>query len=90
MPDLVSVDHSEWEAMQLFLTRAQQENVALRRELWLMHGRARHPDNPLAALYGDDGEMSCNACMIDFKRWPVEQIRERIHTRASERAQGSA
>lgn len=82
LPDLVSVDHSEWEAMQLFLTRAQQENVALRRELWLEHGAQHHP----AALYGDDGEMSCNACRIDFKRMTVEQIRERLHACALERA----
>lgn len=38
------------------------EDLALRRMLWLHHGCS------VAALYGDDGEMSCGACRIDFKR----------------------
>lgn len=38
------------------------EDTALRRMLWLRHGCST------AALYGDDGEMSCNECRVDFKR----------------------
>lgn len=36
----------------------------LRRLLWL-----RHDPDHFAALYGDDGEMQCSACGIDFKRY---------------------
>jgi hypothetical protein len=44
------------------------DEPALRRLLWLRHGC------PFAALYGDDGEMQCSSCMVDFKRSPVEFI----------------
>lgn len=40
----------------------------MRRLLWLRHGC------PVTALYGDDGEMQCNACIIDFKRLTADQI----------------
>ena len=42
-----------------------------RRTLWLRHGCS------LAAHYGDDGEMQCSKCLIDFKRQPIESIIER-------------
>lgn len=38
----------------------EAENEALRRILWLNHGHA--------GLYGDDGEMQCGICIVDFKR----------------------
>lgn len=44
------------------LAAARAETDPIRRRLWLGHGC------PMPALYGDDGEMSCNACMIDFRR----------------------
>jgi hypothetical protein len=34
----------------------------LRKLLWLRHGC------PIPSLYGDDGEMQCSECGIDFKR----------------------
>jgi hypothetical protein len=41
------------------------------------------------ALYGDDGELQCQACMIDFKRMPAEEIEARLmwgpHVRAPRR-----
>lgn len=40
----------------------------LRRLLWLRHGC------PINNLYGDDGEMQCNFCMIDFKRDTPEEM----------------
>lgn len=40
----------------------------LRKLLWLRHGC------PSAALCGDDGEMDCNACGIDFKRASAMEI----------------
>lgn len=44
----------------------EDDEIELRRFLWVNHGC------PVSALYGDDGEMQCNATMvhapIDFKR----------------------
>ena len=45
---------------------------ALRRELWINHGC------PFAALYGDDGEMQCGQCLIDFKRMPIADLVQKI------------
>jgi hypothetical protein len=42
-----------------------------RRLLWLAHGC------PVSALYGDDGEMSCGNCGVDFKRFTPAQIKEK-------------
>lgn len=47
---------------------AGSPDAAIRKLLWLRHGC------PIGALYGDDGEMSCGACGIDFLRWSAEQI----------------
>lgn len=49
------------------------EEILLRRLLWLRHGCGFH------MLYGDDGEMQCNSCMIDFKRNSPAQISDRFH-----------
>ena len=40
---------------------------------WLRHDPEHFP-----ILYGDDGEMQCAACMIDFKRASVEDIMDRF------------
>lgn len=42
----------------------------LRGLLWLHHG--------CQGLYGDDGEMQCAACMIDFKRDSVAEIERKL------------
>lgn len=55
---------------ELFLRR--EENLELRKLLWLLHGCGRN------SLYGDDGEMQCGHCIIDFKRNSVEQIELRL------------
>lgn len=49
----------------------------LRTEWWLGHGC------PFGALYGDDGEMQCNAltCMKDFKRDPLDDLRKHVEDR---------
>ena len=39
-----------------------------RRLLWLRHGCPRE------ALYGDDGEMSCGRCCIDFARMTPSEV----------------
>jgi hypothetical protein len=44
------------------------EELTLRRLLWLRHGCKTYE------LYGDDGEMQCTKCMIDFKRDTAVQI----------------
>ncbi|MBT6050462.1 MAG: hypothetical protein HOG49_26990 [Candidatus Scalindua sp.] len=44
------------------------ENKELRELLWINHGHDFH------ALYGDDGEMQCAECHVDFKRHSPELI----------------
>jgi len=51
------------------------KEMKLRKLLWLNHG-CEH-----AALYGDDGEMQCNSCMIDFKRDSEDVIENKIIAR---------
>lgn len=46
-----------------------ESELILRELLWRHHGC----DGP--ALYGDDGEMQCNACGIDFRRDSAERIK---------------
>ena len=46
----------------------------LRYLLWLHHGHMEY-------LYGDDGEIQCAKCFLDFKRDSIEIILERIHER---------
>ena len=45
-----------------------EEEAVLRRLLWLHHGC------PTISLYGDDGEMQCSKCGIDFKRMGAKDI----------------
>lgn len=47
----------------------------LRVEWWLHHGC------PSVALYGDDGELQCSACMTDFKRTPFAELRQVVSER---------
>lgn len=53
--------------------RFSEENLELRKLLWLRHGCSIH------LLYGDDGEMQCGVCKIDFKRLPSSEIDARFH-----------
>lgn len=62
--------------------RARPDAAILRRLLWLRHGCAH------AALYGDDGEMQCANCRIDFKRDATERIEEVFHRQAVEATKG--
>lgn len=68
-------------AGRLPVDEGPQTDLILRRLLCVTHGCS------LAALYGDDGEMQCNAldCRIDFKRWSPEDIEARLHQRGLER-----
>ncbi len=49
----------------------------LRKLLWLHHGHGVY-------LYGDDGEMQCSSCMIDFKRDPINKIEQEFERQAIE------
>lgn len=48
------------------------EELLLRKLLWLRHGCPSH------TLYGDDGEMQCGQCMLDFRRMDVRDIEARF------------
>lgn len=69
-------DEFTWKTDMLWLIEqlraARKDTERLRKELWLKHGCGG------AALYGDDGEMQCNSCLLDFKRNSVDQIVTRI------------
>lgn len=54
------------------MSELKVENSILRRLLWLRHGC------PFSALYGDDGEMQCNVCMLDFKKDSAQKIEEKF------------
>jgi hypothetical protein len=45
---------------------------ALRVEWWNNHGC------PLRARYGDDGELQCGACGIDFRRMGLKILQQRV------------
>lgn len=50
-----------------------QDELILRELLWLNHGHQ--------GLYGDDGEMQCSDCGIDFKRLLAAEIRDAFRSR---------
>ena len=52
------------------ISEIEEENETLRGLLWSRHGC------PFPALYGDDGEMQCHACGLDFKRDSAQRISE--------------
>jgi hypothetical protein len=56
------------DAILALLPDREEEREKFRRLLWLHHGCS------INELYGDDGEMQCHACLIDFKRLPVDEI----------------
>jgi calcineurin-like phosphoesterase family protein len=51
----------------------EADNLRLRQLLWLRH----NPEHS-NALYGDDGELQCSVCMIDFKRMSVSDIIKKL------------
>ena len=52
----------------------EEENHNLRLLLFYQHSHF----GKTAALYGDDGEMSCNTCLCDFKRDSPGLLQEKI------------
>lgn len=60
------------------------DELTLRQLLWLNHGCSP------VRLYGDDGEMQCQTCMIDFKRSSPESIKRTFFLRGLERYNAEA
>lgn len=58
------------QAAEAALAQLREALALFRQLLWVNHGC------PLPALYGDDGEMQCHCCGIDFKRLEPSQIRD--------------
>lgn len=72
----------------------ERENKELRRLLWMNHGHICElsPERPHSQpqrtgtyrmLYGDDGEMQCASCMVDFKRLTPREIAQCWRKRAA-------
>lgn len=62
-----TVRKAKEEEPERYETLSDEERI-LRKLLFMSHGASGHH------LYGDDGELQCNSCMIDFKRDSVESI----------------
>lgn len=71
---LVAIDNatSLIAALRAEVARLRGEEALWRKLLWLRHHATT------AGLYGDDGEMQCGQCMIDFKRNAPSQIEARF------------
>lgn len=54
------------------LRQLQEENRILRHLLAIAH------DSPKHRLYGDDGELQCSVCWIDFVRDTAQDIKRKI------------
>lgn len=61
---------------------AESSDVVARKTLWLSHG--------CVALYGDDGEMQCGACLVDFTRDSWQTIGHRLARRIAAADQADA
>ncbi len=58
--------------LQAEVSRRQAVERDFREHLWVNHGCS------VATLYGDDGEMQCGLCVLDFKRMPLSELRRRL------------
>lgn len=68
--DLDDPDDVDW--LYKWAQSAHEEMLRLKKLLWLRHGCS------IAGLYGDDGEMQCGNCMIDFKRMSAQEIEDKF------------
>ena len=66
---LMTIAQLEAEIETLRVDRDKIE-YELRRTLWMNHGHI--------GLYGDDGEMQCGRCMLDFKRHNLDVILDKL------------
>ena len=55
------------------IERLKSDNRKLRYLLARQHDSAKH------MLYGDDGELQCSVCWIDFRRDPVVDIERKLY-----------
>lgn len=62
------IKDGEVTTLETLLARIHKEHEPLRRLIWLSHGC------DVTNLYGDDGEMQCSKCKIDFLREDPKQI----------------
>ena len=55
------------------IAQLRSDNRKLRYLLARQHDSAKH------MLYGDDGELQCSVCWIDFRRDPVVDIERKLY-----------
>lgn len=55
------------------IERLKADNRKLRYLLARQHDSVRH------MIYGDDGELQCSVCWIDFRRDPVAEIERKLY-----------
>ena len=72
----------EIEKLEKQLDEKNKEINLFRLLLWLNHGC------DFSNLYGDDGEMQCNKCIIDFKRSKPEDILEKWYENSMKEING--
>jgi hypothetical protein len=65
----MAVEITEYNAMKSDINK-------LRELLWVYHGHFQ--ELYFQELYGDDGELQCSRCMIDFKMDTVDEICQKI------------
>lgn len=55
------------------IAQLRSDNRKLRYLLARQHDSVKH------MIYGDDGELQCNVCWIDFRRDPVVEIERKLY-----------
>lgn len=62
------------------VAEAQEELASLRADnVRLRYLLARQHDGTKHMIYGDDGELQCGTCFIDFRRDAVPDIEKKLH-----------
>lgn len=64
------------------LIQLREDAKWLRKQLWLTHD-PKH----FSSLYGDDGEMQCARCMLDFRRNSIGRIKEVLYANTMRRVE---
>lgn len=64
-------DAVESHQLRELLRETRAAETLLRKLLWIRHGCE------FSALYGDDGEMQCHRCRLDFRRMAPAEIEAR-------------
>ena len=69
-PVLSMIDFGQQIAEEM--KKLRDENQQLRAFFWMNHGC------DIGILYGDDGELQCGACLLDFKRDDIDHLFNRV------------